>query len=166
MRVLILIVFSLLSSCHSQVIQGLPHLDEISFDKIVNKFEFSLIKFDVGYPTGDKHSNFGTLSKEVKWSRHNSNKNVNCPSQTAGFDNLLLAEVRVKNYGEKANQALAERFNVNHDNQNLPETVLFTTAQGELREVVRYGGDHSLDNLRLFVSSKTGLYIKCDGCIK
>merc|ERR1712066_536486 len=39
-------------------------------------------------------------------------------------------------------------------------------AQGELREVVRYGGDYSMDNLRLFISSKTGLYIKCDGCIK
>ena len=88
-------------------------------------------------------------------------------SQTAGLGNLFLGEVRVKDYGEKANQALAERFNVNHEKQNLPETVLFTTKDGGgLREVVRYGGDYSLDNLRLFISSKTGLYIKCDGCIK
>ena len=73
----------------------------------------------------------------------------------------------MKDYGEKANQALAERFNVNHEKQNLPETVLFTTKDGGgLREVVRYGGDYSLDNLRLFISSKTGVYIKCDGCIK
>ena len=87
--------------------------------------------------------------------------------QTAGFDNLFLWEVRVKDYGEKANQALAERFNVNHEKHNLPETILFTTkGGGGLREVVRYGGDYSLDKLRLFISSKTGHYIKCEGCIK
>ena len=41
-------------------------LDKISFDKIVNRFQYSLIKFDVGFPTGDKHNNFGQLAKEVK----------------------------------------------------------------------------------------------------
>ena len=41
-------------------------MDKISFDKITSKFEYSLIKFDVGYPTGEKHKNFGKLATEVK----------------------------------------------------------------------------------------------------
>ena len=87
-------------------------------------------------------------------------------SQISGFDNIFLGEVRIKDYGDKANQELAERFNVNQEKQNLPETILFTTKESGLKEVVRYGGDYSLENLRLFISSKTGAYIKCDGCIK
>ena len=49
----------------SQVLEGLIALDQLSFDKIVSKFEYSLIKFDVGYPTGDKHKNYGKLVNEV-----------------------------------------------------------------------------------------------------
>ena len=48
-----------------QVLEGLLALDKVSFDKIVKKFEFSLIKFDVGYPTGDKHKNYGKFVHEV-----------------------------------------------------------------------------------------------------
>ena len=71
---LVTALFCLFSSSQGQTIEGLPALDQISFDKIVNKFEYSLIKFDVGYPTGDKHSAFGTLSKEVE--RNNPDHNV------------------------------------------------------------------------------------------
>ena len=49
----------------AQVLEGLLPLDMISFDKIVSKFEYSLIKFDTGYPTGDKHKTFGKLAVEV-----------------------------------------------------------------------------------------------------
>ena len=87
-------------------------------------------------------------------------------SQIARNDNLFMGEVRIKDYGDKANQELAERFNVNQEKHNLPDTILFTTKEGGLKEVVRYGGDYSLDNLRLFINSKTGVYIKCEGCIK
>ena len=74
--------------------------------------------------------------------------------------------MRIKDYGDKVNQDLAERFNVNTDKANLPETILFSNKDGVVSEVVRYGGDYSLDNLRTFISSKTGVYIQCDGCIK
>ena len=60
------VLLSILSLSRSQVIEGLLPLDKISFDKIVNRFQYSLIKFDVGFPTGDKHNNFGQLAKEVK----------------------------------------------------------------------------------------------------
>jgi len=74
--------------------------------------------------------------------------------------------VRIKDYGDKANQDLAKRFNVDEDKANLPDTILFKRGANGVEEVVRYGGDYSLDNLRTFLSRKTGVYIQCNGCIK
>ena len=66
MRTHSVILLSLLLGCsYCQVLEGLLPLDKISFDKITSKFEYSLIKFDVGYPTGEKHKTFGKLSTEV-----------------------------------------------------------------------------------------------------
>ena len=87
--------------------------------------------------------------------------------QLSEIDNVFVGEVRIKDYGEKANEDLATRFNVSPDKAALPELVVFTAGQeGGLQEVARYGGDWSIENLRLFVTSKTGVYIKLDGCIK
>ena len=67
MRAHLFILLSLLLGCsYCQVLEGLLPLDKISFDKITSKFEYSLIKFDVGYPTGEKHKNFGKLATEVR----------------------------------------------------------------------------------------------------
>ena len=62
----IVVLLSILSFSRSQVIEGLLALDKLSFDKIINRFEYSLVKFDVGFPTGEKHNNFGQLAKEVE----------------------------------------------------------------------------------------------------
>ena len=61
----IVLLSLLLGFASCQVLEGLLPLDKISFDKITSKFEYSLIKFDVGYPTGEKHKNFGKLATEV-----------------------------------------------------------------------------------------------------
>ena len=65
MRTAIFISLLCLDLYMAQVLEGLLPLDMISFDKIVSKFEYSLIKFDTGYPTGDKHKTFGKLAVEV-----------------------------------------------------------------------------------------------------
>ena len=75
-------------------------------------------------------------------------------------------QVRIKDYGDKVNEDMADRFNVDKDKKALPETILFTTKDGTLTEVARYGGDYSVENLRLFIASKSGVYLKLDGCIK
>ena len=82
------------------------------------------------------------------------------------MDNVFVGEVRIKDYGDKANQNLAERFSVDADKAKLPETVLYSNKDGVLAEVVRYGGDYSIDNLRSFLTGKTGAYIQCAGCIQ
>merc|ERR1711892_151551 len=145
-----LVLACLVSLGISQSLEGLVQLDRTSFDKIVTKFEYSLIKFDIGFPApGDKHKNFGKVATQI-----------------GEVDNLFLGEVRIKNYGDKTNQDIADRFNVKKDEISLPETILFTTKDGALAEMARYGGDYSVNNLRLFLSSKSGVYLKLDGCIK
>merc|ERR1711892_71566 len=144
-----LVLACLVSLGISQSLEGLVQLDKTSFDKIMTKFEYSLIKFDVGYPTGDKHKNFGKVATQI-----------------TEADNLFMGEVRIKDYGDKNNEDMADRFNVNKDKTSMPETILFNTKDGTLTEMARYGGDYSVDNLRLFVSSKSGVYLKLDGCIK
>jgi len=133
----------------AQSMEGLVQLDTISFDKIVTKFEYSLIKFDVGYPTGDKHKAFGKVATQI-----------------TEVDSLFMGEVRIKNYGDKANEDMAERFNVDKEKEALPETIMFITKDGILTEVARYGGDYTVENLRLFIASKSDVYLKLDGCIK
>ena len=44
--------------------------------QVLGAFEFSLVKFDVGYPTGEKHKGFGTFAL-----------------QSVALPNLLAAEV-------------------------------------------------------------------------
>merc|ERR1711936_400647 len=84
-----------------QVLEGLVQLDKKSFDKILKKFNYSLVKFDVGYPTGEKHKSYGSLAVEV-----------------SGMSDVFVGEVRIKDYGDKANQDLAERFGVSQDKKN------------------------------------------------
>ena len=61
---------------------------------------------------------------------------------------------------------MAERFNVDKEKEALPETIMFITKDGILTEVARYGGDYTVENLRLFIASKSDVYLKLDGCIK
>ena len=60
-----LVLASMVLPARAQVLEGLVQLDKTSFDKIGSKFEYSLIKFDIGYPTGDKHKNFGKVATQV-----------------------------------------------------------------------------------------------------
>merc|ERR1711872_300680 len=142
---LLLSLLLILNPCQGQAQEGLPNLDKFSIDKVLQAFEYTVVKFDVSYPTGDKHRSFAALSK-----------------QTKDAHNLLLAEVRIKDYGDFGNKDVAERFGVNPEKDSLPEIVVFRGSE----EVARYGGDYTEDNLRTFISSKTGVYIKLEGCLK
>ena len=65
-----------------------------------------MVKFDVAYPYGDKHEEFAKFSKAA-----------------AEDENLFVAEVGIKDYGDKDNADLAERFNVKKE--DYPVVILF-----------------------------------------
>ncbi|CAH1641006.1 unnamed protein product [Spodoptera littoralis] len=125
---------------------GSIELDEFSFDKIRNKFDASLIKFDVAFPYGDKHDAFVSLAREAR-----------------DVEDLLIAEVGVKDYGEKENEALAKKYGATKD--NFPVVKLFVKGKTEPIPFDESKGFTS-DELRRFVRENTGIYLSLPGCVK
>lgn len=113
--------------------------------QLVSKFKATLVKFDVAYPYGEKHDEFGKVA-----------------DATRGVSDLLVAEVNVKDYGDKDNQDLAEKYEVKA--KDFPVLKLFRREGGEPPET--YKGDFKLDDIITWVKSFTGVYIGLPGCIE
>jgi len=126
---------------------GCTPLDLLSFDKIISKFTASLVKFDVAYPYGDQHEEFAKVAKDA-----------------AVAGDLFVGEVGIKDYAEKENQELAERFAVTKD--DYPTVILFVrNAEGKL-ENFRFVGELKVETLKNFVRQKSGIYLPLPGCIE
>ncbi|XP_072934290.1 endoplasmic reticulum resident protein 29 [Epargyreus clarus] len=130
----------------SSAASGSVELDEFSFDKVINKFKASLVKFDVAYPYGDKHDAFVALAKTSQ-----------------DVDELLVAEVGVKDYGEKENEGLAKKYGASKE--NFPLVKLFIKGQSE-PVVFDDSRGFTSDELRRFVREKSGVYLSLPGCVK
>lgn len=72
--------------------KGCVNLDEHNFEKIISRFKVTVAKFDVIYPYGEKHNAFAALAEELA---HNND--------------LVFAQIGVKDYGDRENEALAKR---------------------------------------------------------
>jgi len=130
---------------------GVTQLDEHSFEKMLSQFDHVLVKFDLSNPEYWSHKAYGELAIQVNNSQ---------------VDNLLMAEVRVKNYGSKEIKGamdLAYRFSVNTAKENLPELILFSFT----KEVARFTGEKkSLSELRQFLISNAGVWIQKPGSVR
>ncbi|KOB59631.1 Windbeutel [Operophtera brumata] len=125
---------------------GSVNLDELSFYKVTNKFEASLVKFDVAYPYGDRHDAFVAVAKDAN-----------------DVDDLLVAEVGVKDYGEKENEGLAMKYGATKD--NFPIVKLFVKGKSDPLTFDDAKGFTS-DELRRFVRKNTGIYLSLPGCVR
>lgn len=127
---------------------GVVLLDEIILDKLVTRFDVSLVKFDVAYPYGDKHENY------VKFARE----------QNVLVEDLLIGDVHSKDYGDKENWGLLKRFGINE--KELPTILLF--KKSDPSKWIKYPRDHevTVENLKSFVRRNTKLYIGLSGCIQ
>lgn len=125
---------------------GQVELDSTTFDKITKKFKASLIKFDVAFPYGDKHQEFLDFAKEAKDS-----------------DDLLVALVGIKDYGERENEDLAKKYAVNKD--DYPVVKLF--LQG-VKDPINFDASKAFtaDEFRKFVRDKAGIYLSFPGCVQ
>ena len=129
---------------------GCTPLDEISFDKIINKFKASLIKFDVAYPYGEEHDAFAQIAKE-----------------SLDVGDLFIGEVGVKDYAERDNERLAERFDLSKE--DFPAVILFVQVEGGKEGNLlhfRFGDKLTADGLKKFVRQKSGIYLSLPGCIE
>jgi len=126
---------------------GCTPLDVLSFDKIINRFRASLVKFDVAYPYGEEHDEFAKVAKDA-----------------ADAGDLFVGEVGVKDYAEKENKELAERFQLTKD--DYPSAFLFVkNADGKL-ESFRFVEEFSAAKLKNFIRQKSGIYLPLPGCIE
>lgn len=73
---------------------------------MIDKFPAVIVKFDVAYPYGPKHEAYLKMAEAVKFAPE-----------------VLAAEVPIKDYGDKDNQDLADRFKV--DKEKYPVIKLF-----------------------------------------
>ena len=82
------------------------------FSQVISKFKAAIVKIDVAYPYGEKHEQFGKLSAALS-----SNPDI------------LVAEVGVKDYGDKENVNIAERYKI--VKEEYPVMLLFTAGKTE-----------------------------------
>jgi len=120
-------------------------LDSFTFDKVISKFQAVLVKFDTSYPYGEKQDEFVKFAAEVK-----------------STPDLLVAEVGVKDYGEKDNEDLANKFKVTKD--DFPAVRLF--LNGNVDKPITFDDkDFKMDNLKAFVTKNTKIRMLLDQCL-
>jgi len=128
--------------------KGCTPLDTASFDKLLSKFKVSVVKFDVAYPYGDKHEEYAKFSLAA-----------------AEVEDLFVGEVGIKDYGDKDNTDLAERFKVKKE--DFPVVILFKVFDnGKIAEKHRFDGDFKADNIKTFIRQKSGIYLPRPGCVE
>ncbi|CAG0883236.1 unnamed protein product [Darwinula stevensoni] len=110
---------------------------------VLSKFKATLLKFDVAYPYGEKHEEFAKVAEAAR-----------------DIPDLLIAEVNVKDYGDKDNEDLAQRFNV--DAKNFPVAKLFIGDQ----DPIPYEGEWKSSELMRFLSTKSGIWMSLPGCLE
>ena len=126
--------------------KGCTPLDEVTFDKMIKSFPYSIIKFDVAYPYGDKHEEFAKVAVEA-----------------GDLPKLFVGEVGIKDYGEKDNEELGKRFGITKD--DLPVVHIFKKV-GDKVENVMFESEFSSENLKNFIRQHTGIYMPLPGCVE
>ena len=130
---------------------GITLLDSWSFNKTLQAFPFSLVKFDTRSPSGPKHEAFKLIAQDL-----------------IEEDTLLFGQVLIFGYGSPENHDLAERFGLSQG--ILPEFIFFKrktlSGKNDEYEMTRYGGEVNSVSLRRFLKLKTGLWLGLPGCIK
>ena len=146
--VFLVIIQSLTTSASN--CKGCTPLDELNFDKVIKRFDATLVKFDTAYAYGDKHEEFGKVAKDV-----------------AEIENILTAEVGIKDYGEKDNSALGEKYGVKKE--DFPALFVFhkNKQTGEIEHhKFTDEDDFKADTIKTFIRQKTGIYLPLPGCIE
>lgn len=136
----------LINQIHSESIASVS-LNELTFDKLINKFPVSLVKFDVAFPYGEKYDIFKNLARDL-----------------VGSSDLMLAEVGVKDYGDKENEALADRYKV--DKSNFPVLKLFVRGKNQPIDFPN-SKEFTEENIKQFIRENAPkLYMGLPGCLE
>jgi len=126
--------------------KGAIGLDSLTFDKVASKFKASLIRFDTAYPYGEKQDEWVKVAADLR-----------------ATPDLLVADVGVRDYGEKENQDLADRYAITKD--DFPAVRLF--LNGDLDKPVLFEDkDFKADRIKAFVRSKAAIKLLLESCLE
>ncbi|XP_023241963.1 endoplasmic reticulum resident protein 29-like [Centruroides sculpturatus] len=128
----------------SSALKGAVELDSLTFDKIVNKFEAVVVKFDIAYPYGEKEDEYGKVAESSQFTPE-----------------LLVAEVGVKDYGDRENSDLADHYGVSKE--NFPVVKLF--VQGT-KEPYTFTGEFKSEELKAFIKKHSKVRLVLDKCLR
>ncbi|XP_020613934.1 endoplasmic reticulum resident protein 29-like [Orbicella faveolata] len=120
--------------------RGAVPLDTLTFDKVIGKHKAVLVKFDKQYAYGEKEDEFKKFAEK-----------------SSSQPDLLVAEVGVSEYGEKENDDLRERYNINKE--DFPVYKLFKQNEDT---PIDFTGDIKADELSKFVKTNSRLWIGMD----
>lgn len=144
----IVVILSAIGIAAAGDCKGCVSLDSYSFDKVVAKFKAAVVKFDVAFPYGEKHEQYAQIAAATKDSH-----------------DLLVAEVKVKDYGDKDNSELAARYKIKYG--DFPVILLFLQGKAEpIPFVTEKDTDFTADNIKRFIRMKSGVYLGLPGCVE
>lgn len=139
-----LLVSLLAGSALGDACKGCLNFDEDSFRKVVPKFKYSLIKFDIAYPYGPKHDAFVQFAETL-----------------TDMQDLIVADVGIKDYGQKDNEDFAKAQKV--DTTKLPVIKLYKG----IKESIAFTDDEiTIEKLREFVLENSDVHLTLPGCVE
>ena len=157
---LMVYICALFCTCFGANCKGCTNLDSVTFDKIVSKFDVSLIKFDNYhcYTGGPEYATYKQVALDL-----------------ANINNLLVAEVQLKEGGGKKNDDLAERYDITNDYyapaRQRPSLMLLVKDRmnHDVLQAFKYEEeeDWDVDDIKNFIKRKTdAITITLPGCIR
>ena len=148
-----------LSTSFAHNCKGCTNLDSVTFDKIVDKFTTTLIKFDNyhAFTGGPEYKTFSQVALDL-----------------AAIDDLLVAEVQLLHGGGKDNQDLEQRYGITKEfyspARQRPSLMLFhkDRTKGGALQHYKFSEDESyeVDSIKHFITQKTGIWIGLPGCLR
>jgi len=125
--------------------KGAITLDSLTFDKVIQRFPVTLVKFDKPYAHGEQQDEF-----------------IKIAEMAHSVPDLLIAEVGIKDYGEKENDDLAARYSITKD--DFPHLKLF--VEGKDEPIAFESENFKADEIKRFIKKNSGLYIGLSSCIQ
>merc|ERR1719276_7240 len=128
------------------LVQGSLPLDSLTFEKIITKTKYTLVKFDTAYPFGDLHDEFKQVAKFA-----------------AQNPDLIVAEVNINEYGDQENQDLAKIYGI--EKEDFPVYKLFRGSPNP-EEALPFDGTVKKRTEVLSFLKQNGVYVGLPTCIE
>ena len=145
---------------------GFLIIDSNTFEKVINKFDTTLVKFDSNYPSKEKHEAFVQVAKDL--------------ANVDGLEDMIAAHVDIEKKGMILNQDLVTKYELQDAifQEKLPNIFLFVKNKdtaaptNESHHIYKFEeqtrqntDDFSPDAIKNFIRQKSGIYFALSGCI-